>query len=279
MILRAADLLDRLSVPCGGVLYVQSSMDWLGRLGFTASEVMAALRERAGTTGTLVMPAYPFLGTHLSYLQTTPRYDVRRTPARVGLLNEMLRRTPGAVRSLDPDYPIVAQGPAAVELAGPAPATEDPFGSDSPYARMLQRVSVLVGLGVSLNTNSFIHRIDSACQALYRRPVYGCTTFDVPVTDYDGRTFLVKRRPLLPSFQTLIAPGAIVDQVGLHADVFQQYRIGEVQLFRCMLPAWADWASAHARERSEKQRLPCWLHRLEAGTMSPGAASAGGGGP
>ena len=136
--------------------------------------------------GTLVMPSYPFHSTHLEYLESGAVFDVRKTPAGIGLLAEMFRRTPGAVRSLDPDFCVTAFGADAEVVAGGEPAAPDPFGPGSSYQRMLDRHATLVGLGVSLNTNSFMHVIDSRAQAGYPSPVYVDRTFAMTVIDGNG---------------------------------------------------------------------------------------------
>ena len=117
-----------LAVPRGGMLYVQASADWIQRAGFGTAETLAALREWIGDTGTLVMPSYPFHTTHLDYLESGAPFDVRRTPAAIGLLPEMFRRTKGAVRSLDPDFCVTALGADAEAIVGGGPAAPDPFG-------------------------------------------------------------------------------------------------------------------------------------------------------
>ena len=194
-------LLEMLNVPRERLLYVQASADWIQRAGFGAAETLAALREWIGGRGTLVMPSYPFHSTHLEYLESGAVFDVRKTPAGIGLLAEMFRRTPGAVRSLDPDFCVTAFGAEAEVVAGGEPSAPDPFGPGSSYQRMLDRHATLVGLGVSLNTNSFMHVIDSRAQAGYPSPVYVDRTFAMTVIDGNGRSRAVARWALRPQFQ------------------------------------------------------------------------------
>ena len=102
----AASVLEALAVPRGGIVYVQSSVDWLQRAGLRAPEMLSTLLDWTGPDGTLVMPSYPFHSTHQEYLSMGPTFDVRRTPAVIGLVPEMFRRTTGVVRSLDPDFSV-----------------------------------------------------------------------------------------------------------------------------------------------------------------------------
>ena len=257
-----AALFDRLYVPRGAMLYVQSSMDWTERAGFTANEVMRTLTRWIEPAGTLVMPSYPTAQRHLDYLASSPRFDVNRTPTVSGLLAEMLRRTSGAIRSLDPDFPVCAIGREAAAISGGLPDEADPFGVRSPYQRMLDHGAVLVGLGVSHNTSSFIHVIDSRAAAGYPTDAYDSRLFDTTVVDVDGRSHLVRRRALRPEFQQLTAPSAIIESMQPGADAFTAIDIVGARFFRWDLGAWASWCLEHARAQAAHGRWPCWLSRL-----------------
>ncbi len=259
----ANDLLDALRVPRGGVIYVQASADWIQRAGFAVNEVLAALTARSGDAGTLVMPTYPFHVTHREYLSGRPRFDVRTTPSAIGLLPEMFRRTRGAVRSLDPDFCVTAVGRHAAAIAGREPADRDPFAADSSYQRMLDRGATLVGLGVSLNTSSFIHVVDSRAQAGYPSSVYDDEMFIATVIDREGRSREVARRALRPEFQQRTTPAAIVDAMQPDAGAFTTLEIDSARFFRWDLARWTGWCLAHARERAASRAWPCWLTRLD----------------
>jgi len=249
------------------MLYVQSSVDWMQRAGLQAPEVLATLLEWTGAAGTLVMPSYPFHSTHREYLQQAPVFDVRRTPAAIGLLPEMFRRTPKVRRSLDPDFPVCALGAAAEATVGTTPAAPDPFGPDSSYQRMLDRDAILVGLGVSLNTNSFMHVIDSRAERGYPEPVYEDGVQLTIVCDAEGRSRPVERKCLRPVFQQLTSPSTIDGEMQPSADVFATLEINGARFFKWHLRAWSEWCLAHASARSASGQWPCWLQRL-------GAASA-----
>lgn len=257
-----AGMLERLQVPKGRVLYVQSSMDWIQRAGFETPDVMKTLTQWIESTGTLVMPSYPSALPHLEYLAANPTFDVRRTATVSGLLAEMLRRTPRVARSLDPDFPICALGADAAVIAGSLPEELDPFGERSPYQRMLDRRAVLLGLGVSLNTSSFIHVIDSRAGGGYPSAAYDARLFDTTVVDADARSHLVQRRAIRPEFQKLTSPSAVNDAMQPDAAVFSTVELAGVRFFRWDLDAWSSWCLAHARSQAAESRWPCWLSRL-----------------
>jgi aminoglycoside N3'-acetyltransferase len=258
----ASVLLEQLRVPRQAVLYVQASADWIQRAGIGAADMLAALLEWTADGGTLVMPSYPFQTTHQQYLESGAVYDVRRTPAAIGLLPEMFRRTTGAVRSLDPDFCVTAKGQYAEAIAGVEPAAPDPFGPDSSYQRMLDRHATLVGLGVSLNTNSFIHVIDSRSEPGYPSPVYDSRPFAATTIDARGRARAMARKALLPPFQQLTAPSAINSVMAPADDAFTTTEINAARFFRWDLDQWSTWCLAHARQQADADAWPCWLSRL-----------------
>jgi aminoglycoside N3'-acetyltransferase len=208
------------------------------------------------------MPSYPFHSTHQQYLESGARYDVRRTPAAIGLLPEMFRRTKGTRRSLDPDFCVTALGKDADAIVGSAPAAPDPFGVDSSYQRILDRHATHVGLGVSLNTTSFIHVIDSRAEGGYPGPVYIDRQFSATVVDADERSQRVARKALRPELQQLTCPSAIVAGMEPREETFATVEINGACFFKWDLDRWAAWTLAHARQSSASGAWPCWLQRL-----------------
>ena len=257
-----ASVLETLGVPRGGIIYVQSSVDWMQRAGLRAPEMLSTLLDWTGAGGTLVMPSYPFHSTHQEYLATGPTFDVRRTPAAIGLMPEMFRRTAGVVRSHDPDFSVCARGAEAEAIVGTVPAAPDPFGPDSSYRRMLNRATTLVGLGVSLNTNSFIHAVDSRVGAGYPAAVYDDRVYATTVIDGQGTSRVVRRMCLRSPFQQLTTPSAIGDAMHPASTVFTTLEIDGARFFKWNLGAWSAWCESHATAQAARGEWPCWLTRL-----------------
>jgi len=254
-----AAIFDDLELPRSGVLYVQSSTDWLQKAGFSASETLTALLDWT-SAGTLVMPVYPFRTTHVEYLRSNPRFDVRKSAAAIGLIPEVFRRTAGVRRSLDPDFSIAALGADSADIVRTDAGDDDPFSGGSVYARLIERGAMMVGLGVSLNTNSFIHVIDSRLSAHYPRPAYD-GRFAVEVIDEHGVVSTVSRRALHPDFQRLTQPSAVVAATA-GSPIFASRPISGVSFFRCHLPSWSAWCESHGHAAAAAKRWPCWLSRL-----------------
>jgi aminoglycoside 3-N-acetyltransferase len=256
-----AELLTSLDVPRGAVLYVQSSADWIALAGWSVRDVFDVLDEWTSDGGTLVMPTYPCRTTHVEYLRGGPVFDVRRTPAAVGLIAETFRRRADAARSLDPDFSISAAGADAAAIVDTDRTERDPFGPQSVYTRLIARNATLVGLGVSLNTNSFIHVVDSALESRYPEPVYEPDLYTATVITPDGARRSVTRRALRPPFQQLTRPSLVAERVA-DRETFSSVVISDAVFFRWNLPRWADWCLRHAADAAAAGTWPCWLQEL-----------------
>jgi aminoglycoside 3-N-acetyltransferase len=253
-------LLTTLSVPRHGVLYVHSSMDWLNRAGIRIGEALDALIDWVGPAGgTLVLPAFPFRGSHEVYLRGQPTFDLRRTPARVGLLNETLRRRPGVKRSLDPDLSVIALGPQAETVVGLGFTGKDPTGPDSPFQRVIALNGALLGLGVSLNTMNMIHVLDSRYRTCYPIQIYSDRLYVARTIDAAGRLHKVTKQAMLNELQTHIKPARVIDLLRPGRDIFRSAKMGQTDFFVWELPAWERLCVAHIEQSLDTGRVPCWL--------------------
>ena len=122
--------------------------------------------------------------------------------------------------------------------------------------------SLPVPISENLNTNSFIHVIDSQLQHQYAFPVYHKETFEVKVKDYNAHTLTVRRKSLRPELQAKIEPSAIAKEIGDQTDIFSSLQISGVQFFRWNLKKWERFCFEHAKKRLEHGENPCWLRRI-----------------
>jgi aminoglycoside N3'-acetyltransferase len=258
------ETLSKLSVPRDRVVYIHSAMDWLGRAGIRIGEAVDALLEwtdRGG--GTLVLPAFPFRGSHETYLQSEPTFDVRRTPARVGLLNETLRRNGRAKRSLDPDLSVIALGQREDAIVGTGFTGSDPTGPDSPFQRVIELGGVLVGLGVSLNYMNMIHVLDSRYRARYPFAIYSGTVYTAQTIDAAGGVHHLVKHAMLNELQVHIKPSRVVQVLEPGRDIFRALKIGDTDFFIWDLPLWEGLCVAHIEQSLDARGFPCWLTEVE----------------
>jgi aminoglycoside N3'-acetyltransferase len=153
--------LRRLGVREGAPLLVHSSMRALGYIMGGAVAALEALLEAVGERGTLVMPTF----THPSEL-FLPDY----TPCYTGTLPEFLRHRSDALRSVHPEYSVVAMGPDAAHLVDGhrrAGAVHSGLGLDSPLHRLARKGGWVLLLGVGHDRNSMIHVGEAVAGAPY----------------------------------------------------------------------------------------------------------------
>jgi aminoglycoside 3-N-acetyltransferase len=255
--------LSELSVPRDRIVYVHSSSDWLAKADIRLGEAYEALIDWTGRGGTLVMPAFPFRGSHEAYLRGAPVFDARRSPARVGLLNETLRRRPGVKRSLDPDLSIVAFGPLADQVTGPGLTGADPMGADSPFQRIIDLGGAFLGLGVSFNYMSLIHVLDARYRSRYPFEIYSASLYRAQVIDAAGRRHEVTKQAMRNEVQIYIKPGEIVRQLHPGRDVFRSLKRGETDFFVWELPQWEPFCLEHIERSLQRGGVPCWLAQVQ----------------
>src|SRR4051794_2598560 len=102
-----AAALGRAGVARGGVLFVHGGWDYFRGFAGKPSDVLRVLRNRVGGDGTLLMPSMPFTGSSLDWVRNGAKFDLARTPSRMGLVTELFRRDRGTLRSEHPTHPVL----------------------------------------------------------------------------------------------------------------------------------------------------------------------------
>ncbi len=188
----AGELHD-LGVRPGQDLLVHCSMRRLGPIRGGAATVLTALREAAGPTATLVVPAQT-AGNSLSspafrtatagldpaqraaFIASMPGFDPLTTPSsEMGALAEYLRTRPEAVRSTHPQTSFAALGPRAAECAAGHVLTCH-LGDQSPLGWLYREDAAIVLLGVGYAACTAIHLAEYRLPGRPRYRTYECFT-------------------------------------------------------------------------------------------------------
>lgn len=178
------------------ILMVHSSFDgMLPMYKGNAKELVSALMDFCGPNRTLVMPCFVMGGRTYDtaeYFKTKP-FDVRRTPSEMGLVAEVFRRTPKAVRSLHPTCSVCALGPLAQEMTAGHHVSRSGLSPDSPFGFMTRRKTAIIGLGVEYyRCLTHVHTASDAMGAEF--PIKSSSPGFTPVKliDYDGGEYEYK---------------------------------------------------------------------------------------
>jgi aminoglycoside N3'-acetyltransferase len=143
-------------VEPGRDLLVHASWSGFQRLQARPSELLTALREIVGPEHTLVMPT----GAVEKLQDGILVYDVARSPSRMGMLSETLRRTKGSLRSPVPIAPVSAIGPGAEAYCRDyrEEASCTPWGKGSPFWEIAHRGGQVLVLGIDfVRTLTIMH--------------------------------------------------------------------------------------------------------------------------
>lgn len=109
--------------------------------------VAEALVDAVSPGGSAFVPAFNY-GRDVFDPATSPSYD--------GVITEMFRTLPGAVRSLHPTHSLAGVGPEAAGILYGHDRVQ-PFGKDSPVWRLWERSAWVLLIGVGQFANSMAH--------------------------------------------------------------------------------------------------------------------------
>ena len=185
--------LQALPLPPGAVVFIHTSMSQLGYVEGGAATMTAALLETVvkERNGTLAVPMFTMAGGMADTVRSGVVFDVLNTPSGTGRITEMVRQSPGAVRSLHPTHSVAALGPRAQWLTEAHHLDSHSFGAVSPLGRLIEADGFVLGIGVDLGPVTFFHTVEDSGDFPFT--VY-TTNSPLPAVcrDKDGRDIDVK---------------------------------------------------------------------------------------
>lgn len=152
----SADL-SRLGVEPGAVLMVHAGLRAVGPVVGGAATVVHALLDALGPEGTL-MAYVDFEPFFEDGDEEIPVFDKRIARAALdhGVLHEVIRTWPGAVRSDHPDAGVAAVGARAAWLTADHPLRYG-YGEGSPLHKLVEARGQVLMLGAPLDTITLLH--------------------------------------------------------------------------------------------------------------------------
>ena len=113
-----------------------------------------------------------------------PVYDVRSTPACIGVLPQVAAFRPDGIRSLHPTHSIWACGKGAAEFVAGEENCPTPGMPGFAWERLRHVGTKILLIGVGHERNTFIHAVEEVADV----PDRISQPFDVTVIDYDGNS-------------------------------------------------------------------------------------------
>ena len=148
----------------GDILLIHNSFKSFGRVEGGPQTVIDALLEVLGKDGTLIMPTFNF-----DWSDQSPNgiFDLENTPSKMGILTEIVRKMPGAKRTLHPFYSFAIYGNLAEELS--KTDNHDSFGSESIFAQICKLDAKIMIIGLTYNQSmTFFHYVEQQEGVDYR---------------------------------------------------------------------------------------------------------------
>jgi aminoglycoside 3-N-acetyltransferase len=239
-------------------------------LGFegNVADALKVLQAVTGSEGGLVMPTQPFGGSAIDYARSQAVTDLRRMPSRMGFLTEILRRTKGAVRSINPTHPVAAWGEAAVALVGDDWQAGTPCGAGTVYHRLLDCDAKILMLGTGIQPMTFYHCVEELIEPLMPASPFTEEQFTMQTRDVDGEVYTSTMRLYEPGLSARRRMSLMVPEFK-GKDALQTTRIGHLDIILvsarevlsacksmaergefCYLPASSGDAESNAQIRS-----------------------------
>src|SRR5262249_11947058 len=139
-------------------------------------------------------PVFPFDTLMFDYLLSSPIFDVRTTPTKMGALSEYALKTGEGQRSIHPTHSVLAFGENSSAYVSGHHLCPAPFTDQSPYAHLVETRGKILLIGVGLNSTTSFHRTEDRLGERFPVNVYRPEVFTVECVDADGRTLQVKTK-------------------------------------------------------------------------------------
>jgi aminoglycoside N3'-acetyltransferase len=177
---------------------VHSSFDQF--LGFRGNvgDALRVLQDAVGSAGGIVMPTQPFSSSAIEYVRSHPVTNLARAPSLMGLMTEILRRTPGTIRSINPTHPVAAWGDKGSRLVRNDWEARTPCGKDTAYYRLLELEAKILMLGTGLQPMTFYHCVEEIIEPLMPFSPFTAEEFTLQTKDAKGNVYKSRMRLFEP---------------------------------------------------------------------------------
>lgn len=189
-----ADILA-LGIMPADIITAHTSLKAIGKIDdreATGAEVLISALQSCIPEGLLVIPSHTYVN-----IRKDPVFDIRRTMPCIGTLPrvavEMANRAyelqdKTCIRSFHPSHSVVAFGKNAWDFVKDDRLAQLPMADSGCYDKLYQLGAKILLIGVGLERNTFIHRIDETfCDTyLAEGSIIPLDKYPITGIDYDG---------------------------------------------------------------------------------------------
>ena len=163
--------LRKTDIKEGDTIFVHSSLSTFGKVKGGPKTVVNALKAVIGEEGLLAMPAYTSCeyraGDDRPDIEGLIPFDPKKSPANTGAISDYFWRQKGVLRGTNPVHSTSVQGPGATEFLSGDDEKTPCCSLAGPLGNILLKDGKFVFLGVKMNTCTFLHAIEDACDMPY----------------------------------------------------------------------------------------------------------------
>jgi len=149
---------NKLNIQEGDNLFIHASLDMLNT-SLSPLQILNILLDIVGENGSISAPTFIRYSSKEWMLMEKP-FNAKRTPSGMGLFSERVRRHKLSKRSLHPTKSVASIGPIAEEVTNEHHLSKYPFGTKSPFYKLLDHDVKIIGLGAPMSYLSMVHVVE-----------------------------------------------------------------------------------------------------------------------
>ena len=182
--------LDQIPLEEGAVVFIHSGFKSIGAIKGGPDTVIDALLKSfvEKRNITVAMPSFTISGTMEDSLTKGTKFDVRSSPTVFKDIPAAFLKYPNLERSVHPTHSVMAIGPKAKWLVENHHNCGTTFGVGSPFGKLLECKSYIMGLGSRLGTVTFYHALEDMEKDFPFRVYTENSPYPVKCVDWNGKT-------------------------------------------------------------------------------------------
>ncbi len=182
-------LVEKLKIEMGDHLFVHGSLAMMN-VTFSSEEALHLMLEIVGKEGSVSAPTFAVRPSKDTMLDSR-KFDVRKTRSGTGALAEAVRKHPDAIRSVHPIKSVASVGAIPDEVFKTHQYSKYSYDQESPYAKLLQYMPKIIGIGVPMRYVSYVHLSEDLDPDGFPLKTNSSERYVKECLDYDGEAHQV----------------------------------------------------------------------------------------